>query len=170
MFFFPGCQLSGSSPEHVEKVYTYLTEKLSGGVALVLRCCGAPADWAGDQELFQNSMKVMVAEWESLGKPQIIVACSTCHSMFKDKFPGLVSLWELMENMDLPDQGASVTGGKLAVQDACTTRHEPVIQDAVRHILTKLGYEVEELPYSKEQTKCCGFGGLTVFCQSGIGW
>lgn len=161
--FFPGCQLSASSPEQVEKVYAYLSEKLSGGVALMLRCCGAPADWAGDQELFQNSLQVMVEQWESLGKPQLIVACSTCHSMFRDKFPELVSLWELMADLELPDRGSNVSGGKVAVQDACTTRHEPIIQDAVRHILTKLGYEVEELPYSKERTKCCGFGGLTSF-------
>ena len=161
--FFPGCQLSGSSPEQVEKVYAYLTDKLSGGVALMLRCCGAPADWAGDQTMFQNGLKVLVEEWEKLGKPQLIVACSTCHSMFRDRFPGVVSLWELMDNMDLPVQGAEVSGCKVAVQDACTTRHEPVIHDAVRHILTKLGCEVEELPYSKELTKCCGYGGLTSY-------
>ncbi|MHB8075145.1 pyridine nucleotide-disulfide oxidoreductase/dicluster-binding protein [Desulfosporosinus fructosivorans] len=161
--FFPGCQLSASSPEQVEKVYAYLTESLSGGVALMLRCCGAPADWAGDQGLFQQSMKVLVAQWEGLGKPQLIVACSTCHSMFRERFPEVISLWELMANLDLTVQGASASGGKVAVQDACTTRHEPVIHDAVRSILSKLGYEVEELPYSKELTKCCGFGGLTSF-------
>ncbi|TGE37607.1 FAD-binding protein [Desulfosporosinus fructosivorans] len=161
--FFPGCQLSASSPEQVEKVYEYLTESLSGGVALMLRCCGAPADWAGDQDLFQQSMKVLVAQWEGLGKPQLIVACSTCHSMFRERFPEVISLWELMANLDLPVQGTSASGGKVAVQDACTTRHEPVIHDAVRSILSKLGYEVEELPYSKELTKCCGFGGLTSF-------
>jgi len=175
--FFPGCQLSASSPEQVEKVYAYLTEKLPGGVGLMLRCCGAPADWAGNKDLFQNSLEVLVEEWENLGKPQIIVACSTCHSMFTDRFPEVVSLWELMDKLDLPVQSDSastssgseyeyephVSGGKVAVHDACTTRHEPVIHDAVRHILTKLGYEVEELPYSKELTKCCGFGGLTSF-------
>jgi len=161
--FFPGCQLSGSSPEQVEKVYAYLTDKLSGGVALMLRCCGAPADWAGQRDLFQNSLKVLIAEWESLGKPQLIVACSTCHSMFHETFPGVISLWELMADLDLPVQGAVKSGSKVAVQDACTTRNEPHIHDAVRYILTKLGCEIEELPYSKERTKCCGFGGLTSF-------
>jgi len=183
--FFPGCQLSASSPEHVERVYAYLTEKIPGGVGLMLRCCGAPADWAGDQDLFQNSLKVLMAEWESLGKPQIIVACSTCHSMFKDRFPEVTSLWELMDHMELPVQGdgssttstpnsgseseSRIRTGKLAVQDACTTRHEPVIHDAVRRILTKLGYEVEELPYNKALTKCCGFGGLTSFVNPELG-
>jgi hypothetical protein len=68
-----------------------------------------------------------------------------------------------MVNLGLPVQGTGVSGGKVAVQDACTTRHEPDIQDAVRGILTKLGYEIEELLYSKELTKCCGYGGLTSF-------
>lgn len=166
--FFPGCQLSGSSPEKVQKVYAYLTEKLSGGVALMLRCCGAPADWAGDQTLFQSSLEVLAAELESLGNPQLILACSTCHSVFRERFKGVVSLWELMDNLGLPE-GVGVSGGKLAVQDACTTRHEPVIQEAVRHILTKLGCEIEELPYSKERTKCCGFGGLTSFANPELG-
>ncbi|HEY8910911.1 MAG TPA: heterodisulfide reductase-related iron-sulfur binding cluster [Desulfosporosinus sp.] len=167
--FFPGCQLSASSPEQVEKIYAYLTEKLSGGVALMLRCCNAPADWAGDQEMFRNSLKALVTEWESLGKPKFIVACSTCHSIFREKFPELVSLWELMDDLELPVQEPNVSGGKVAVQDACTTRHEPAIQDAVRHILTRLGYDVEELPYNKEQTKCCGFGGLTSFANPELG-
>jgi glutamate synthase (NADPH) small chain len=129
----------------------------------MLRCCGAPADWAGEQDLFRNHLDVLEREWERLGKPQIIVACSTCHSMFRRKFPEVVSLWELMAEMDLPVQDTKVSGGKLAVQDACTTRHEPVIHEAVRHILTKLGYDIEELSYSKEQTKCCGYGGLMSF-------
>ena len=44
--FFPGCQLSGSSPGYVEQAYAFLREKLPN-VGLMLRCCGAPADWAG---------------------------------------------------------------------------------------------------------------------------
>ena len=50
--FFPGCQLAASMPGQVTRVYDYLREKLTGGVALMLGCCGAPAHWAGRQELF----------------------------------------------------------------------------------------------------------------------
>ncbi|WP_041276491.1 pyridine nucleotide-disulfide oxidoreductase/dicluster-binding protein [Desulfosporosinus acidiphilus] len=161
--FFPGCQLSASSPDQVEQVYKFLMENLSGGVGLMLRCCGAPADWAGEKDLYRNNSEVLAAEWEHLGKPQIITACSTCHSMFRTKFPDIVSLWELMADMELPVQGNKLNGGKVAVQDACTTRHEPSIHNAVREILKKLNYDIEELPYSKELTKCCGYGGLMSF-------
>ncbi|MGC7872017.1 pyridine nucleotide-disulfide oxidoreductase/dicluster-binding protein [Desulfosporosinus sp. SYSU MS00001] len=161
--FFPGCQLSASSPEHVENVYKLLMEKLSGGVGLMLGCCGAPADWAGEQDLFRRNSEVLAAEWERLGKPQIITACSTCHSMFQTKFPHIVSLWEMMAEMELPVQEDKLNGGNVAVQDACTTRHEPSIHNAVRKILKKLKYDIEELPYSRERTKCCGYGGLMSF-------
>jgi Fe-S oxidoreductase len=162
--FFPGCQLSASAPEEVEKVYTYLTEKLSGGTALMLRCCGAPADWAGEQELFHKNIEILEKEWEQLGQPRIITACSTCYSMFRGKFPEVISLWEIISDLGLPPLSTvEVSKGKLAIQDACTTRHEPAIHEAVRCILTTLGYELEELSYSRERTKCCGYGGLMSF-------
>ena len=50
--FFPGCQLSASAPEHVRKTYAFLCQKLQGGVGLMLRCCGAPADWSGRVDFF----------------------------------------------------------------------------------------------------------------------
>jgi NADPH-dependent glutamate synthase beta subunit-like oxidoreductase len=50
--FFPGCQLGASSPENVKRTYSYLMEKLDGGVGLMLRCCGAPAEWSGRTEEF----------------------------------------------------------------------------------------------------------------------
>lgn len=33
----------------------------------------------------------------------------------------------------------------------------------MRNIAAKLGYEIQELKYSKEKTKCCGYGGLVYF-------
>ena len=56
-FFFPGCQLSASAPEHVEKHLRSLCDKLQGGVGLMLRCCGAPAEWSGRAELFSESFR-----------------------------------------------------------------------------------------------------------------
>jgi len=164
--FFPGCQLSGSSPKHVEKVYNLLAEKLQGGVGLMLRCCGAPAKWAGEQEIYQKAQEALLEQWASLGKPQIIVACSSCFSMFKDHLP-VLSLWEVLNATDIP-LPVNPTPYKVAVQDACSTRHEGSIHQAVRELLNKLNCQVEELPYSKELTKCCGFGGLTAFANKAL--
>lgn len=32
---------------------------------------------------------------------------------------------------------------------------------AWRALARQAGYEIEELPYSRERTHCCGYGGLT---------
>jgi glutamate synthase (NADPH/NADH) small chain len=163
--FFPGCQLSASAPEYVEKVYSYLMEKITDGVGLMLGCCGAPADWAGRQEMFKEIIQELTKDWESMGKPKIILACSTCYNIFKKHFPEdrIVSLWEFMLESGLPCE--KNMGGKmtLAIHDACTTRHEPNVQNSVRKIIDKLGYKIEELEYSKEKTQCCGYGGLVYF-------
>ncbi|WP_244148844.1 pyridine nucleotide-disulfide oxidoreductase/dicluster-binding protein [Desulfonatronum thioautotrophicum] len=38
--FFPGCQLTGASPEHVVNVLDHLRARIPGGVGVLLTCCG----------------------------------------------------------------------------------------------------------------------------------
>ncbi len=168
--FFPGCQLVASAPEHVKSAYTLLTQKLSGGVGFMSRCCGAPADWSGRTELFQSTGEDFLALWRELGSPQLILACSTCHEIFKTHFPDvpIISLWEMLDSLGLP---ASVKVEKrevVAVHDACTARHERSMQESVRNILRRLGYDIEELPLSRDKTECCGYGGLMFFANPGL--
>jgi len=163
--FFPGCQLAASAPEHVKSAYTLLTRKLSGGVGFMSRCCGAPADWSGRTELFQSTGEDFLALWRELGSPHLILACSTCHEIFKTHFPDvpIISLWEMLESLGLPESVKVEKREVLAVHDACTARHESAMQESVRNILRRLGYEIEELPLSRDKTECCGYGGLMFF-------
>lgn len=163
--FFPGCQLSASAPEHVERAYSYLMEKIVGGVGLMLRCCGAPAEWSGRTELFSAGLREIKDQWREMGKPHLILACSTCYQMFKKYLPDveIISLWELYNLYGLPDAGRLQIPEAIAVHDACTSRHESIIHDNVRKILHDLNCRVEELPTSRDRTECCGFGGLMQF-------
>lgn len=162
--FFPGCSLSGSNPDYVEKVYTYLTERLDDGVGMMSRCCGAPAEWAGETALFEAGLEQISSQWEEMGRPKFIMACSSCYQMFKTHLPEipLVSLWELYDTLGLPENTPRVPS-VVAVHDACTTRYESQIHDSVRNLLTKLGVEVEELQNNRERTECCGYGGLMLY-------
>jgi hypothetical protein len=54
--FLPGCQLAASHPHHVRSVYDHLRARLPGGVGILLHCCGAPARWAGREDLFAGSL------------------------------------------------------------------------------------------------------------------
>jgi len=161
--FFPGCQLSASSPEYVEKAYNFLGNIFQAdGVGLMLRCCGAPADWAGRKDLFAASQAEFRAEYEKLGKPKVILACSSCYQMFHDHYPEveILSFWDIYDQSGPQEFPAQKFSAPVSVHDPCSTRYETHIQDSVRSILRKMGCEIQELPLSREKTACCSYGGL----------
>ncbi len=102
--YFPSCQLCATSPGEVLSSYRYLRERLTGGVGIMLRCCGAPAFWAGREELFNASIQEIHSAWESMGKPLVITACSTCRTLFTEHIPEMETrtLWKVMEEIGLP--------------------------------------------------------------------
>jgi len=172
--FFPGCQLSGSYPNYVEKAYDFLRDiyrKEKASVGLILRCCGAPADWAGREDLFTNSQSEFMTEYEKLGKPKVILACSSCYQIFQKHFPHIeiLSFWDIYDQYGFSDSNKISNLDKprfpklsshVAVHDPCSTRYESHIQESVRNILQKLGCKITELPMSRERTECCTYGGL----------
>jgi glutamate synthase (NADPH) small chain len=163
--FFPGCQLSASSPEYVEKIYSYLTSSTDDGVGVLLGCCGAPAEWAGREDIFNKTINNLKEKWNAMGKPIFILACSSCCSIFEKYIPevNFISLWEFMDEHGVPQSVNADIKRTFAIHDACTTRYNKKLQNSVRKIVESLGCEIEELRYSKEKTKCCGYGGLVFF-------
>lgn len=163
--FYPGCQLSASAPESVEASYRYLLSHIKEGVGLMLGCCGAPADWAGRQDLMRENVERLKNAWETMGRPTFILACSSCGQVFQNYLPEIptVSLWEIMDRYGLPDCAARGAGQALNIHDACTSRYNEPLQSSIRRIARKLGYEIDELNYSREKTKCCGYGGLVYY-------
>jgi hypothetical protein len=164
--FYPGCQLPASSPEHVEKAYHYLLSAKPGGVGLMLGCCGAPADWAGRREMALENIEKIKRAWEENGKPVFILACTSCMAVFERYLPEIeiVSLWEIMNDCGLPAAAIGRADGKiLHIHDACGARHNAKVQDSVRNMVTDMGYKIKELQYSRDKTKCCGYGGMVFY-------
>jgi glutamate synthase (NADPH) small chain len=89
--------------------------------------------------------------------------------MFKAHLPHMKiqSLWEALDRLGLPDTDRKEPFA-VAVHDPCTSRHEADIHESVRSILRKLGYDIRELPLSRDRTECCGFGGLMWFANREI--
>ena len=169
--FFPGCQLAASSPQYVKQAYAFLCEKLDGGVGLMLGCCGAPANWAGQEDIFADTLQEIERKRKNLGSPCIITACPSCHSLFKQNLPDvpIESFWTVADKMGLPDELPKINASKiLAVHDSCTAREERDIQDSVRSIVKKVGFQVEELPFNRENTTCCSYGGLMLHANKEI--
>ncbi|HOT24114.1 MAG TPA: FAD-dependent oxidoreductase [Thermoleophilia bacterium] len=164
--FFPGCQLAASSGAHVLRTYTHLLERCSAHTGLLLYCCGAPADWAGQALLFEETVAGLRERLEELGRPRAILACPTCETVFAAHLPEIetVSLWEVLREVGLPGEATRSAGGRhVAVHDACTARYQTAVQAAVRELVDACGYEVDELPMSRARTECCGYGGLMLY-------
>lgn len=159
--FWPGCQLAGSAPDHVLRVYNHLRQRLPGGVGILLTCCGAPAKWAGRPDLLDSTLATLRGHWEALGRPEIICGCSTCLDMLGRHAPEIAarSLWEALLAVGLPDGARALSTEPVAVHDPCTSRYLPQARQAVRSILQAVGQPVEELDLSAERTECCGYGG-----------
>jgi len=167
--FLPGCQLSASSPEHVVAVYDYLRRTLPGGVGLLFACCGSPARWAGNEARFQEAIAAMQTAWESLGRPRLITACSSCFKSLRETLPHIPvePLWSHIDPALLPAPSLKLAGKKLAIHDPCSTRGIGEVEQSARGLLDKIGIVPEELN-APGLTTCCGFGGLQLFANPAI--
>lgn len=164
--FFPGCQIGASNPDLVFQVYQDLTRRIPEGIGLFLGCCGITADWAGEQSLFRKNIASLREAWSSMGKPRIITACPTCWRVWKEEIPQAdpIGIWDILDTW--PAFQPLITAHKcseaksLTVMDACGARQFEDIHQTVRHLLIQLGYELKPHTHEKEQSGCCGFGGL----------
>ena len=158
--FFPGCQLTGISPHLVEESYKFLQENFAHSVALYTHCCGAPAHWAGQKELFKNLRETIKEAWNNFGQATFIVTCPTCIKMFQEFLPEIktLSLWEILLNTDIAH--ALINKKEYILHDSCSARHNLPLQKDIRKIADKYSLTFHEPELSKSLTQCCGFGGL----------
>ena len=161
VLFFPGCQLAASSPNVVGKTYEYI-KGASPKASMILGCCGIPAEWAADEQLFASALEKLKSDWESLGKPKMLFACSSCMKTFAKHLPevdgSMIYEWIGNNSCDLQIVNCDQVK-KACVYDPCSSRDDCSGQEAVRKLAETAGYELEELDLNKSEAACCGFGG-----------
>ncbi len=166
--FFPGCQLGASDPNLVESTYARLL-KDDAATGLLLRCCGAPAEWAGDESLREASLSEIRESWLNLGSPEFILACPTCMDIFRSHLPDIParSLYEALldtipanNSLNEPDETADIcTEPVYAIFDPCAARHDTAVKAAVRRLTAAAGIRTIPLPDQERFGQCCGHGG-----------
>ncbi len=166
--FFPGCQASAIAPSTVEAAYEDLTKRLGGGVALMLGCCGAIAEWSGRDGLYAETQQLLDRCLDGLGRPVVIAACPTCASFLRT-YEGLQvkGIWEVLEEAGLPRAGVQARG-QAALHDACGARGDRRTQECIRSLARKLGYDVQETAYIGDASPCCGYGGLVMYANRAV--
>ena len=160
--FFPGCQASAIAPATVAAAYRDLCERLDGGVAIMLGCCGAICDWAGRYEMYDSTKAFLNEQLTALGNPTVIAGCPTC----KKELSGhedldLVGIWDILNEIGLPEHREE--NCEVALHDSCGARGDEATQKAIRSLAEQLGCTLVDTPCSGDQSPCCGYGGLTQY-------
>ncbi|MDR1815520.1 MAG: 4Fe-4S dicluster domain-containing protein, partial [Clostridiales Family XIII bacterium] len=177
LLFFPGCQLAASLPGAVSAAYAHILGR-APDAAMLLACCGVPADWACEEEALADVTAKLRADWEALGRPEVLFACTTCKKTFEKTLPEVRGqmLYEWLADSGRQDAaptshcetvipvGAACSrppnrdvGAGLAppagaaVFDPCAS--DAATQAAVRKLLGLAGQPLPDAP------SCCGFGG-----------
>lgn len=103
--FFPGCQATAIAPATVRAAYFDLCNRLDGGVALMLGCCGAICDWAGRYEMYADTIVFLDRQLAALGNPRVIAGCPTCKkNLAKNENSQVQGIWEILEEIGLPEK------------------------------------------------------------------
>ena len=153
--FFPGCKLGARSPSQVKSAAVFLKE--SYGAGILLDCCGAPAYWAGEDELFKTHIENLRKNWKNAGEPTFVFACAYCMKLFSEFLPEIekISLYELLVEKNI-NSAVEAHKKSFAVFDPCVAKDFPEMEKAVRKLAIVGGMNLTELP---DKNRCCGFGG-----------
>ncbi|MCR5845129.1 MAG: FAD-dependent oxidoreductase [bacterium] len=161
--FFPGCQLGASDPRYVTKTYELLRKALPG-TSLMLTCCGAPEYWAGNVAGRAAHQRRLREEWESLDRPKLICACTSCIFQLAEAIPEaqVVSLYELPEFAEAIEAGLGKTvasSEEVSLFHPCSTRLDSASREGARRLVEKAGLRVACENDALGEAACCGWGG-----------
>lgn len=166
--FFPGCNLGALDPEYVLRPYEWLL-KQQPDTGLLLRCCGIPVNWAGNEEAHDLDIQRLRQDWMDLGSPRLITACISCQKHLREYLPEIevTTLYEFMADSDFAYEEGSVNETAYAIFDPCSARNEDDIQASIRRLADSAGISTEELPEG-DKHGCCGFGGQGSMVEAGF--
>jgi len=134
--FAPGCALMIYKPELGKKVLDFLNSDL-GDIDEYLICCR-------HKPTLDN-------------RTQIINVCAGCDRRYRELYEGIttISLWEVLagsKTFSFPDY----KGKEMTILDACPTRDQERIHNAVRVLLKKMNINLIEPEKTRTKGTCCG--------------
>jgi len=166
--FFPGCALSAYSPDLVKATYSHLTAQYAN-LGIVLGCCGGPSELIGKTDYANQISEQLEKDIKSLRALEIIVACPYCYKRLSEQLADIkpVSLYKVLfeTGAKIPEKGNNT----YTIHDPCSARGQPEVQNAVRALISKAGYTINEHTHTRENTHCCGMGGMVFLVNSDVG-
>ena len=134
--FAPGCALMIYKPELAARLHALLIQNL-GPMELLLTCCKhVPALESGTE---------------------VVNICPGCDRRYRENYKDstTVSLWEVLARdsfFPFPDY----KGRRMTIIDACPTRDQARVQDAVRELIRRMNITLVEPNFTRGRSTCCG--------------
>jgi Fe-S oxidoreductase len=134
--FAPGCALMIYKPQLGKRMLEFLNKDL-GNIEEHLTCCRHEPN-------LENGT-------------QIINTCSGCDRRFRELYDSIstITLWEVLadsKTFTFPDY----KGKTMTILDACPTRNQDRVHDAVRALLKRMNINLIEPEKTKREGTCCG--------------
>lgn len=163
--FVPGCTVPAYSPSVIEKTFKHLRDTLDGEVGALLQCCGKVTKLVGEDESFKRRNKMAIDAINETNADVIVTICPSCYNVYKETSDKkVISYWDLMrEKIGIPESQKGIGDNSdviFNIHDSCVTRNVPSHHENVRWVLEELGYKYEEMQNNRENTRCCGVGGM----------
>jgi heterodisulfide reductase subunit D len=126
------------------------------------RCCGHDLLWEGEIDTFRRLQALNTDLLRATGAKRVVTTCAECaRTLSMDYRLGMevVHLAQLLGESDW--QPAEPRHGTVTYQDPCRLgRHLGVYQEP-REVISKLGYELVEMPNNRGRAICCGTSAWT---------
>lgn len=143
--YAPGCALNIYKPELAKKILEFLNNNY-GSIPEHLICCRHKPN----------------LEYGT----RVINTCPGCDRRYRELYDGIstISLWELLAESSVfpfPDYH----GMEMSIHDACPTRTEERVHNAIRKLLKRMNIKVVEPKNTRTNSICCGdsfYGTLPV--------
>ncbi|MBW1675217.1 MAG: (Fe-S)-binding protein [Deltaproteobacteria bacterium] len=174
IFYFVGCVSSYRETE-IAGAFVSILDKL--GIPFSASgeewCCGAPLYFCGHKDKVHDLVTHNVELIEKSGASTVVLTCPTCSMIFKKYYPQWMKrelpfeVLHATEFLERLQQKGTLKLDTLHVEKT-VTYHDPChlgrgqdIYEAPREILNRIkGIEFKDLARSRENSFCCGGGGL----------
>lgn len=163
--FMPGCSLASYSDKIVVDTFKYLKNQIED-ISIIYECCAKPTMIMGDTEKFKKYYSKLEEVLSSNDIDEVIVACPNCYKVVKENSPDVKVryIWSIINESGLPIELEGYYANleqRFTLHDPCPTRYNCDVHDDVREILNSLGLKIDEFKNNRENTECCGSGGMT---------
>ncbi len=175
--FWVGC--AGAFDDRYKKVaraFTKILAHLGVNYAVLGKeesCTGDPARRAGNEMLYQMQALQNIEIFKMYGVKKIITICPHCYNIFKNEYPDLGGVYEVIHYVELIDD--YIREGRLKLNkslsaDLAVTYHDPCylgrannMYKEPRNVLHALSSNVVEMKRNRSFSLCCGAGGAQMF-------